>query len=52
MRKDSDIDLLLIIDSITKRRLERQKEFIEVEKENSVKRYLYKKKTNFNLVIK
>jgi len=52
MRKDSDIDLLLIIDSITKRRLERQKEFIEVEKENSVKRFLYKKKTNFNLVIK
>ena len=33
MRKDSDIDLLLIIDSISKRRLERQKEFIEVEKE-------------------
>jgi len=38
MRKDSDIDLLLIIDSITKRRLERQKEFIEVEKENSCKK--------------
>lgn len=33
MRKDSDVDLLLIIDSISKRRLERQKEFIEVEKE-------------------
>lgn len=33
MRKDSDVDLLLIIDSISKRRVERQKEFIEVEKE-------------------
>jgi len=33
MRKDSDVDLLLIIDSISKRRLERQREFIEVEKE-------------------
>jgi len=32
-RKDSDIDLLLVIDSIPKRRLERQKEFMEVEKE-------------------
>ena len=33
MRKDSDVDLLLVIDSIPKRRLERQKEFMEVEKE-------------------
>ncbi|MBT9131053.1 MAG: hypothetical protein DDT42_01819 [candidate division WS2 bacterium] len=33
MKKDSDIDLLLIIDSITKRRLKRQEEFMEVEKE-------------------
>ncbi|HAZ31820.1 MAG TPA: hypothetical protein DCY61_03865 [Dehalococcoidia bacterium] len=33
MRKDSDIDLLLIIDSIPKGRLERQKDFIEVEKD-------------------
>lgn len=33
MRKDSDIDLLLIIDSLLNGRLERQKEFIEVEKE-------------------
>jgi len=32
-RKDSDVDLLLVIDSIPKRRLERQKEFMEVEKE-------------------
>ena len=32
-RKDSDVDLLLIIDLIPKRRLERQKEFMEVEKE-------------------
>jgi len=32
-RKDSDVDLLLIIDSIPERRLERQKEFMEVEKE-------------------
>jgi len=31
-RKDSDVDLLFI-DSIPKRRLERQKEFMEVEKE-------------------
>ena len=40
MRKDSDIDLLLVIDSLPKRRLERQKEFMEVEKE--VERYLDK----------
>jgi len=32
-RKDSDVDLLLVIDSIPKRRLERQKEFMEVEKD-------------------
>ncbi len=32
-RRDSDIDLLLVIDLIPKRRLERQKEFMEVEKE-------------------
>ncbi|MHC1635644.1 MAG: nucleotidyltransferase domain-containing protein [Candidatus Methanospirareceae archaeon] len=32
-RKDSDVDLLLVIDSVPKRRLERQKEFMEVEKE-------------------
>jgi len=32
-RKDSDVDLLLIIDSIPERRLERQKEFMEVEKD-------------------
>ncbi len=32
-RKDSDVDLLLVIDSIPKRRLERQREFMEVEKE-------------------
>lgn len=32
-RRDSDIDLLLIIDSIPKGRLERQKEFMEVERE-------------------
>ena len=32
-RKDSDVDLLLVIDSIPKRRLERQKEFMEIEKE-------------------
>lgn len=40
MRKDSDVDLLLIVDSIPKRRLERQKEFMEVEKE--VEGYLNK----------
>jgi len=33
MRKDSDIDLLLIIDSMPRSRLERQEEFMEVEKE-------------------
>lgn len=33
MRRDSDIDLLLIIDSLPKSRLERQREFMEVEKE-------------------
>jgi len=32
-KKDSDIDLLLIIDSISKIRFERQKEFINLEKE-------------------
>ena len=32
-RKDSDVDLLLVIDSVPKRRLERQREFMEVEKE-------------------
>ena len=32
-RKDSDVDLLLVVDSIPKRRLERQREFMEVEKE-------------------
>jgi len=32
-RKDSDVDLLLVIDSIPKRRLGRQMEFMEVEKE-------------------
>ena len=40
MRKDSDIDLLLIIDSIPKRRLERQEKFMEVERE--VEEYLNK----------
>ncbi|MEM2990842.1 MAG: nucleotidyltransferase domain-containing protein [Halobacteria archaeon] len=33
MKKDSDVDLLLIIDSISKGRLERQGEFMEVEGE-------------------
>ncbi|MEM2925123.1 MAG: nucleotidyltransferase domain-containing protein [Methanocellales archaeon] len=33
MRRDSDVDLLLIIDSISKPRLERQGEFMEVEGE-------------------
>lgn len=33
MRRDSDVDLLLIIDSISKGRLERQGEFMEVERE-------------------
>jgi len=32
-RRDSDVDLLLVIDSVPKRRLERQREFMEVEKE-------------------
>lgn len=32
-RRDSDIDMLLIVDSIPKGRLERQKEFMEVERE-------------------
>ncbi len=31
-RKDSDIDLLLVIDSLPKSRLERQQEFIGIEK--------------------
>jgi predicted nucleotidyltransferase len=32
-RKESDVDILLIIDSISKIKLERQEEFIEVENE-------------------
>lgn len=35
-RKDSDVDLLLIIDSIPGTKLERQKDFIDVEKEIQV----------------
>lgn len=32
-RKDSDIDLLLVIDSLPKMKIERQKEFIDLERE-------------------